>query len=149
MSIFCVVLIQRQPPRSTRTDILFPYTTLFRSIAPVSAAPETGFPVTTAGWRPGANSPVLKAGHFGMYLAGHWYLLSPVESAGNSGYKASSDAGNRLLTGTGSDPVEQMEVTRLQARIPGPVLGIEDLRTDERIRFFGGQAYYFSHTGEV
>src|SRR3546814_12422643 len=26
-------LMQRRPPRSTRTDTLFPYTTLFRSIA--------------------------------------------------------------------------------------------------------------------
>src|SRR3546814_13358582 len=30
----------RRPPRSTRTDTLFPYTTLFRSVA-VRAAPET------------------------------------------------------------------------------------------------------------
>src|SRR3546814_18042926 len=28
--IFCVLMIRR-PPRSTRTDTLFPYTTLFRS----------------------------------------------------------------------------------------------------------------------
>src|SRR3546814_16893546 len=27
----------RRPPRSTRTDTLFPYTTLFRSICPVQA----------------------------------------------------------------------------------------------------------------
>src|SRR3546814_18722708 len=30
-----VVLMIRRPPRSTRTDTLFPYTTLFRSILPV------------------------------------------------------------------------------------------------------------------
>src|SRR3546814_17392931 len=29
--IFCFVLMIRRPPRSTRTDTLFPYTTLFRS----------------------------------------------------------------------------------------------------------------------
>src|SRR3546814_6228335 len=28
----CVVLMIRRPPRSTRTDTLFPYTTLFRSL---------------------------------------------------------------------------------------------------------------------
>src|SRR3546814_8947630 len=28
---FCVFLMIRRPPRSTRTDTLFPYTTLFRS----------------------------------------------------------------------------------------------------------------------
>src|SRR3546814_17365164 len=32
----CFFLIRRRPPRSTRTDTLFPYTTLFRSCAPLS-----------------------------------------------------------------------------------------------------------------
>src|SRR3546814_5874454 len=39
--IFLVFLMIRRPPRSTRTDTLFPYTTLFRSaeeIAPLRAA---------------------------------------------------------------------------------------------------------------
>src|SRR3546814_16662865 len=30
-SYFCFFLMIRRPPRSTRTDTLFPYTTLFRS----------------------------------------------------------------------------------------------------------------------
>src|SRR3546814_6002950 len=30
---FFILLMQRRPPRSTRTDTLFPYTTLFRSLA--------------------------------------------------------------------------------------------------------------------
>src|SRR3546814_7010021 len=42
----------RRPPRSTRTDTLFPYTTLFRSVpllTPAYASPEQirGQPVTT------------------------------------------------------------------------------------------------------
>src|SRR3546814_19100089 len=32
--IFSFFLMIRRPPRSTRTDTLFPYTTLFRSLAP-------------------------------------------------------------------------------------------------------------------
>src|SRR3546814_1245595 len=33
----------RRPPRSTRTDTLFPYTTLFRSVArPGAASPQAG-----------------------------------------------------------------------------------------------------------
>src|SRR3546814_11862051 len=36
MSFFCLMV--RRPPRSTRTDTLFPYTTLFRSV------PRTAFP---------------------------------------------------------------------------------------------------------
>src|SRR3546814_9383481 len=31
LSLFCFLMIRR-PPRSTRTDTLFPYTTLFRSV---------------------------------------------------------------------------------------------------------------------
>src|SRR3546814_18029963 len=30
--MYCFFLIRRRPPRSTRTDTLFPYTTLFRSL---------------------------------------------------------------------------------------------------------------------
>src|SRR3546814_12444728 len=34
--------MSRRPPRSTRTDTLFPYTTLFRSAPPVAGAPARG-----------------------------------------------------------------------------------------------------------
>src|SRR3546814_18135090 len=34
----------RRPPRSTRTDTLFPYTTLFRSALPAASANEEGVP---------------------------------------------------------------------------------------------------------
>src|SRR3546814_14001973 len=33
---FLFFLMIRRPPRSTRTDTLFPYTTLFRSVIPVA-----------------------------------------------------------------------------------------------------------------
>src|SRR3546814_18856267 len=32
--VYCFFLMIRRPPRSTRTDTLFPYTTLFRSNSP-------------------------------------------------------------------------------------------------------------------
>src|SRR3546814_6881397 len=35
-------LMIRRPPRSTRTDTLFPYTTLFRSDGSVAGAPTAG-----------------------------------------------------------------------------------------------------------
>src|SRR3546814_8215449 len=38
MCIFFFLII-RQPPRSTRTDTLFPYTTLFRSVAEIAPPP--------------------------------------------------------------------------------------------------------------
>src|SRR3546814_1113999 len=40
----------RRPPRSTRTDTLFPYTTLFRSPYFLSGIPTTAASLT-AGWR--------------------------------------------------------------------------------------------------
>src|SRR3546814_15332873 len=45
----------RRPPRSTRTDTLFPYTSLFRSLAGVLS---TGLPI----WASGAAAPPSVAG---------------------------------------------------------------------------------------
>src|SRR3546814_3189375 len=43
--MFCFFLLMiRRPPRSTRTDTLFPYTTLFRSHG-VRPSPELGGPI--------------------------------------------------------------------------------------------------------
>src|SRR3546814_4686688 len=42
---FCIVfffLMIRRPPRSTRTDTLFPYTTLFRSLLDARSGPAGG-----------------------------------------------------------------------------------------------------------
>src|SRR3546814_11501556 len=39
----------RRPPRSTRTDTLFPYTTLFRSVAQLFASEFDGYVLTHAG----------------------------------------------------------------------------------------------------
>src|SRR3546814_14897305 len=39
VSLFIFFLMIRRPPRSTRTDTLFPYTTLFRSIRAFSCTP--------------------------------------------------------------------------------------------------------------
>src|SRR3546814_6188654 len=36
-TLVCIFLIRRRPPRSTRTDTLFPYTTLFRSYEQATA----------------------------------------------------------------------------------------------------------------
>src|SRR3546814_13901150 len=45
MAAVCFFLMIRRPPRSTRTDTLFPYTTLFRSqyvVAAVAAGQRVG-----------------------------------------------------------------------------------------------------------
>src|SRR3546814_2550287 len=49
----CFFLMIRRPPRSTRTDTLFPYTTLFRSPLPRY---RTGDPFAVAGM--GTDPPV-------------------------------------------------------------------------------------------
>jgi len=54
-----------------------------------------------------------------MYLAGKWYGLSwPADPA--------------------ASPVEALDVSKLQNTLLGPVLGIDDPRTNPRIKFVGG-----------
>src|SRR3546814_15388263 len=54
---FCLfVLMIRRPPRSTRTDTLFPYTTLFRSVSTVPSSkvmttlPPNAFSAGSTAW---------------------------------------------------------------------------------------------------
>src|SRR3546814_12858363 len=56
VAVLCSIffLMIRRPPRSTRTDTLFPYTTLFRSIAPARDIPAAAarrclFPFASVG----------------------------------------------------------------------------------------------------
>jgi uncharacterized protein (DUF1015 family) len=58
-------------------------------------------------------------GVFGIYLDGRWY-------------EARATGGNE------ADPVASLDVSILQKRLLGPVLGIDDPRTNKRIDFVGG-----------
>src|SRR3546814_9283475 len=49
-SLFIFFLMIRRPPRSTRTDTLFPYTTLFRSNALAAEGIKPGDRVATMAW---------------------------------------------------------------------------------------------------
>ena len=83
----------------------------------IASIEEAGFEVTEYGdtaYRPDAK------GKFGMLLEGKWYVLS-----------ASSEIQS-------DDPVKGLDVSILQDYLLGPVLGIEDPRTDKRIDFVGG-----------
>src|SRR3546814_5318815 len=55
----------RRPPRSTRTDTLFPYTTLFRSVADMSGATWQYEPGGSGG--PGHVQRVARAGVYAAY----------------------------------------------------------------------------------
>lgn len=59
-------------------------------------------------------------GSFGMYLDGTWYPLA-IKGAYRS-----------------DDPVAGLDVALLQDNLLGPILGIDDPRTDKRIDFVGG-----------
>jgi uncharacterized protein (DUF1015 family) len=62
-----------------------------------------------------------RKGEFRMYLKGTWYVV---------------EADPALIADP--DPVERLDVSILQKRLLGPVLGIEDPRTSKRIDFVGG-----------
>jgi uncharacterized protein (DUF1015 family) len=82
-------------------------------LAAASAAFEIG--------PPGA-APEPPARHsFGLYLDGQWRRMTARPAAVDEG-----------------DPVKQLDVAILQDRLLGPVLGIDDPRTDDRISFVGG-----------
>lgn len=75
------------------------------------------FSVEEKGKKPYA--PCEKA-EFGMYLNGKWYSVK---------------ASDNLLS---EDVVKGLDVSILQDNVLGPMLGIEDPRTDKRIEFVGG-----------
>jgi uncharacterized protein (DUF1015 family) len=59
-------------------------------------------------------------GEFCMFLEGQWWVLTPRQKT------------------TSANPIDCLEVSILQDRILGPLLGIEDPRTSPRIDFVGG-----------
>src|SRR3546814_17755769 len=60
LCIMCFFLMIRRPPRSTRTDTLFPYTTLFRSQLPARRHARRG---GGGGGRPRRRAPVALRHH--------------------------------------------------------------------------------------
>src|SRR3546814_1387984 len=82
--LFVFFLMIRRPPRSTRTDTLFPYTTLFRSLCqlarrrhPADAAqsPAVGDCVCRRAWRDHAGRRVV-----GAVRARKWRAVSASQS---------------------------------------------------------------------
>ena len=69
--------------------------------------------------REGPASPV-QTGHVGMFLDGRWYTI---------------DMG---VPDPGLAAAERLDVSRLQAQVLTPLLGIGDVRSDTRIDFVGG-----------
>src|SRR3546814_15338040 len=70
--LFCFLMIRR-PPRSTRTDTLFPYTTLFRSRLPMASEPGESSSFVTAWFT--ATSAVCVTGLNVVDPESHWSLF--------------------------------------------------------------------------
>jgi len=72
--------------------------------------------------RPDFSRKSPEASHsFGMYLDGKWYQLMARKNLCDE-----------------ADPIGRLDVSLLQTHLLGPVLGIMDPRTDQRIDFIGG-----------
>ena len=71
------------------------------------------------GLREGAAPAPAAVGQVSMYLGGKWYGLT-------------------CTPAPDADPVARLDVSVLQDRLLGPVLGIADVRTSKRIDFVGG-----------
>jgi uncharacterized protein (DUF1015 family) len=61
-------------------------------------------------------------GAVAIYVGGKWYRVGLLDGE----------------PGADTDPVASLDVSILQDRLLGPVLGVGDIRTDSRVRFVGG-----------
>ena len=68
-----------------------------------------------------AKASPIQSRHFGMYLDNNWYYLTP-----------------RYPPCAGQDPVSTLDVTILQEKILQPILGITDVRSDNRLDYIAG-----------
>src|SRR3546814_13172709 len=85
----------RRPPRSTRTDTLFPYTTLFRSAAGSFPAPALAQSMPEINWRMASSFPKSLDTIFG---AGE-YVTKRVEAATDGKFKIRIFAGGEIVPG--------------------------------------------------
>ena len=132
------------PDRETR---ILPYN---RTVSDLGGAAPEDFLAAVAARLPVAPADAVTPGKgaVGMYVDGRWHRveLSPVaansESALVVGGGASDPnpggASNPGAGGGAPDPAAALDAARLQALLLEPVLRVEDIRTDPRVRFVGG-----------
>jgi uncharacterized protein (DUF1015 family) len=100
---------------------ILPYNRVVRDLAGKNAA-EVLRELQRIGRLTGTNEPKPdRSGTFCLYLEGRWHRLELAEE-----------------TIDRDDPIASLDVSLLQDRVLGPVLGIGDPRTDKRIDFVGG-----------
>jgi uncharacterized protein (DUF1015 family) len=98
---------------------VLPYNRVIRDLGPHTPATLLAALRERFDVRQGPSTPV-RAGHVAMHLQGTWYTidLGPVPA--------------------GTAPDQRLDVSRLQALVLSPLLGIGDVRSDKRIDFVGG-----------
>ena len=136
------------PDRETR---ILPYN---RTVSDLAGAGPERFLAAVADRLPvePTAATVPGKGAVAMYLTGRWYRVDLAAAAeGEAGRGADQrhrrvpQPGDRLPGesteaggGGASDPAAALDAARLQALLLEPVLRVEDIRTDPRVRFVGG-----------
>ncbi len=100
---------------------ILPYNRVVRDLNGLGAAQALGRISRVGKVTVTEDSIPWRAGEFCFFLAGRWYRLELDEA-----------------TIDRSDPIGSLDVSLLQDRVLGPILGIGDPRTDPRIDFVGG-----------
>jgi uncharacterized protein (DUF1015 family) len=106
------------PSRDLR---ILPYNRVVKDLHGLSPAAFAGRLQALGRLEPSADGTPESSGSFGLYFDGGWHRLTLDP--------ASIDR---------RDPIGSLDASLLQDRILGPVLGIRDPRTDQRIDFVGG-----------
>jgi uncharacterized protein (DUF1015 family) len=100
---------------------ILPYNRVVRDLGGKSAA-EVLRDLSRVGTLSGTGNPQPpSSGTFCLYLEGAWHRLELDPSSIDHG-----------------DPIRSLDVSLLQDRVLGPVLGVGDPRTDKRLEFVGG-----------
>ena len=124
------------PDRETR---ILPYN---RTVSDLAGAGPEEFLAAVAAKLPveptDATTP--DKGAVAMYVGGRWHRVGLTPAAGGDASvpgtgDGASDPG---AAGGASDPAAALDAARLQALLLDPVLRVEDIRTDPRVRFVGG-----------
>ncbi|HEY8258476.1 MAG TPA: DUF1015 family protein [Gemmatimonadales bacterium] len=100
---------------------ILPYNRVVRDLAGLGAAEALGRISSVGHVTVTEDGVPRRPGEVCFYLAGRWYGLEIDEA-----------------TIDRSDPIGSLDVSLLQDRVLGPILGIGDPRTDKRIDFVGG-----------
>ena len=141
------------PDRETR---ILPYN---RTVSDLAGAGPEEFLAAVAARLPVAPTDAATPGKgaVAMYVDGRWHRVELTSAAGGGapnpgaggGAPDPGTGGGASSPGTGgvsdpgagggaSDPAAALDAARLQALLLEPVLGVEDIRTDPRVRFVGG-----------